>query len=175
MTTICLYFPDKPHSFSPDRVLHNIASRRERDMERARAAAARVRAAGGKEIDAQCAAVRAGADEASVHSDFKKRVLRAIQLGTGHPAIRARYGARLNMLRGFSTSAAVFMVDVWLMREKHAYGIAVALGEHPSRLSLEILRELQLLLRLARRSEFRDHLPGILDFVLGGEMLEAAE
>ena len=53
------------------------------------------------------------------------------------------------MLSGRSLDAAIILVERWWRDERKAFQIASALG-YGKRLSLEILRELRLILRLMR-------------------------
>ena len=72
-----------------------------------------------------------------------------IRLGPDHPAVRARFEARAAMLRGRSLDAAIVTVERWRRDEQRAFAIASAFGRG-SRLSLEVLDELRLLLRWLR-------------------------
>ena len=97
--------------------------------------------------------------EAAAINAFKLRVERLIRLGPQHPAVRARFGGRAELLFGRSLDAAIAAVERWWRDERKAFAIASALG-CGSRLSLEILRELRLILRLLRlkkvQAEFGD-------------------
>ena len=63
--------------------------------------------------------------------------------------MRARFGARAAMLAGRSLDAAIAIVERWWRDERKAFQIASALG-YGNRLSLEVLCELRLILRLLR-------------------------
>ena len=123
--------------------------REERDRERARRAATAARAKGQSALDVALTEIGAAFDQSAVINGFKIRVERLIRRGPCHPAPRARFGARAAMLRGRSLDAAVAIVERWWRDERKAFQIATALGGG-SRLSLEVLRELRLVLRLMR-------------------------
>jgi hypothetical protein len=95
------------------------------------------------------AQISAAFDEAAMLNDFKVRVERSIGLGPHHPAMRARFGARAAMLSGCDLAVSIVMVERWWRDERKAFQIASALGR-ASRLSLEVLSELRLILRLMR-------------------------
>ena len=98
---------------------------------------------------AALAQIGAAFDEAAAVNTFKIRVERLMRLEPHHPAIRARFGARAEMLSGRSLDAAIVLVERWWRDERRAFQIASAFG-CGSRLSLEVLRELRLILRLMR-------------------------
>jgi hypothetical protein len=123
--------------------------RETRDRERIRRAAAATLANQGSALDVAFAEIGAAFDEAAVINGFKIRVERLLRLGQDHPALRARFAARSAMLSGRSLDAAVATVERWWRDERKAFQIASALGGG-SRLSLEVLRELRLILRLMR-------------------------
>lgn len=119
------------------------------DLERARRASAAARAQGMTAMDAALVQIHAAFDEAASVNAFKLRVERLLRLGPHHPAVRARFGARAELLMGRSLDAAIAIVECWWRDERKAFQIASALGRG-SRLSLEALRELRLILRLMR-------------------------
>ena len=123
--------------------------REERDRERARLAAAVVRAKGQSALDVALTEIGAAFDQSAVINGFKIRVERLIRRGPRHPALRARFGSRAAMLRGRSLDAAVATVERWWRDERKAFQMASALGGG-TRLSLEVLRDLRLVLRLMR-------------------------
>ena len=63
--------------------------------------------------------------------------------------MRARFGARGAMLYGRDLDAAIITVERWWRDERAAFAIACAFG-CGSRLSLDVLSELRLILRLVR-------------------------
>jgi len=94
--------------------------------------------------------IGAAFDEAAVVNGFKLRVERMIALGPDHAAVRARYGARAAMLADLSLDEAVVRVERWWRDERKAFQIASVFGRG-TRLSLEVLHELRLILRWMRR------------------------
>ena len=110
--------------------------------------------------------IEAAFGEAAAINDFKIRVERLIRLGPHHPAARARFGVRVAMLSGRDLDAATALVERWWRDERKAFQIASAFGSAP-RLSLEILRELRLILRLARfkrrEAEYRSALAALCE------------
>jgi hypothetical protein len=125
------------------------APRSARDGQRMRRA---IEALGGETapaMDAALAQIGTAFDEAAVINGFKMRVKRLIRLGPDHPVVQARFGARASMLAGRSLDGAVAMVERWWQDERKAFQIASAFGR-ATRLSLEILGELRLILRLLR-------------------------
>jgi hypothetical protein len=127
--------------------------RRERDRERARRAgeAARIEPgpATSPAMAAALAQIAVAFDAAAAINSFKMRVERLIRLGPNHPVTRARYGARAAMLYGRDLDAAIVTVERWWRNERAAFAIACAFGRG-SRLSLDVLSELRLVLRLLR-------------------------
>ncbi len=95
------------------------------------------------------AQIGAAFDEAAAINAFKIRVERLIRLGPHHPAVRARFGARASMVFGRGLDAAIVVVERWWRDERKAFQIASALG-CATRLSLEVLGELRLILRWMR-------------------------
>jgi len=128
--------------------------REQRRIERA------VRAARGERVPAMAVAlahIGAAFDETAVIHAFKSRVERIMALGPDHAAVRARYAARAAMLGGLSLDDATARVERWWRDERKAFQIASVFG-CATRLSLEVLRELRLILRLMRRKRMhRDY------------------
>ena len=123
--------------------------RAERDAERWRRAAAAKGQASGSAMERALAQIEAAFDETAAVNDFKLRVERLLRLGPHHPAVRARFRARTQMLSGCNLAIAAAKVDRWWREERRAFQIASALGTG-SRLSLEVLCEARLVLRLMR-------------------------
>jgi hypothetical protein len=123
--------------------------REERDRERARRAAAAARTKGQPALDVALTEIGAAFDQAAAVNSFKIRVERLIRRGPRHPALRARFAARAALLHGRNLDAAIATVERWWRDERKAFQIASALGGG-SRLSLEVLREMRLVLRLTR-------------------------
>jgi hypothetical protein len=123
--------------------------RHQRDLERAHRAAAAARDRGKSATEVAVAQIAAAFDEASAINAFKLRVERWLRLGPQHPAALARFGARAKLLGGRNLDAAIVMVERWWLAERKAFQIASAFGRG-SRLSLDVLSELRLVLRLMR-------------------------
>ena len=123
--------------------------RRQRDRDRLRRVAVAVRATGGSALDAALAEIGAAFGEAAHINGFKLRVERYLRLGPQHPACRARFGSRAALLAGRNLNAAVITVERWWRNERKAFQVASALG-CATRLPLDVLSELRLILRLMR-------------------------
>jgi hypothetical protein len=108
-------------------------------------------------IDAAVVQIKAAFGEAATHDLFKRTVRTYIRLGTGHEAVRARYGARLARLRHCGLDRAICRVEEDYRAERRTFQLLHVFGMAHNQLSLEVLRELRLILRFARRSEYRDH------------------
>jgi hypothetical protein len=115
-------------------------------MDRAAAAAG---TAPGPAMAVALARIGTAFDEAAAINSFKIRIERLMCLGPRHFALRARFGARAAMLSGRPLDTAVILVERWWRHERKAFQIASALG-CGTRLSLDILDELRLILRLMR-------------------------
>jgi hypothetical protein len=157
--------------------------RAERDFERARAAAIAARAANSSAknrsaMDRVLAQIGAAFGEAAAVNGFKLRVEQLLRFGPQHPTLRARFGARAAMLSGKSLGAAVALVERRWRDERRAFQIASAFG-CGNRLSLEVLRELRLMLRLMRfkgmQPEFGAIVAALRDDVMAQGMAQAAE
>jgi hypothetical protein len=150
------------------------APRSARDGQRMRRA---IEALGGETapaMDAALAQIGTAFDEAAVINSFKMRVERLIRLGPGHPVVQARFGARVSMLAGRSLDGAVAMVERWWQDERKAFQIASAFGR-ATRLSLEILGELRLILRLLRFRRMHAEYESILAASRDVQVATAAE
>jgi hypothetical protein len=123
--------------------------RQDRDSERIRRAAAAARVGPTPAMAVALAQLGAAFDEDATINDFKIRVERLTRLGPCHPAVRARFGARASMVFGRGLDSAVALVDRSWRDERKAFQIASALG-CATRLSLEVLGELRLILRWMR-------------------------
>jgi len=121
----------------------------------------------GKAIDRAIAHIESTFNEAAVVNKFKLRVERAIRLGTGHPEVQARYRRWCQRLEGASLPVAIIRIDQWHRKERMAFQIASAFGRG-SRLDIEVLAEIRLMLRLIRRSEHARNFKGLLAFVANG-------
>jgi hypothetical protein len=139
------------------------SKRRDRDMDRGRRAADKVRAAGGSAMDAALAQIGATFCKAEAINAFKMRVEIALQRGAEHPDVRARYGARAYQLRRDTIDGALNTLDYWLRIEKRKFECATRLGRG-NRLSLDVLAEARLILRFVRRyhrASYPRHLAGL--------------
>jgi hypothetical protein len=123
--------------------------RRQRDRDRISRAGEIAKAGGGSALDIALAKIDAAFDRVAAVNAFKIRVELLLQTDRHHPALRARFGARARMLSGRSLEASVLAVERWWRDEQKAFAIASAFGGG-HRLSLDVLRELRLILRLAR-------------------------
>ncbi len=120
------------------------------------------------------AQIGAAFDEAATINAYKIRVERLIRLGPCHPAVRARFGARAAMLFGRGLDAAIVLVERWWRDERKAFQIASALG-CATRLSLEVLGELRLILRLMRFKRMHREFDDIVAALCEVPMAAAAE
>lgn len=145
-----------------------------RESERIRMAASAARAVAGSALDAALAQIGAAFDETAAISDLKLRVERTLCRGPQHPAVRARFGARAALLCGLSLDAATARAERWWRDERKAFQIASALG-YGNRLSLEVLRELRLILRLMRFKGMAAEFGAIVAAVCNEATAEAAE
>jgi hypothetical protein len=123
--------------------------REARESERIGAAARAAETPAGAAMDAALARIGAAFDDSAAIFDLKMRVERALCRGPQHTAVRARFAARAAMLSGLSLDAATARAERWWRDERKAFQIASALG-YGNRLSLDVLRELRLILRLLR-------------------------
>jgi len=128
--------------------------RASRDVKRARYAAMTARANGLSAMDAALAQIGAAFDEAAAINAFKLRIEQFLRLGPQHPMLRARFAARAALLQYRSLDGAIVLVERWWRDERKAFQIASVLGRG-SRLSLDVLGELRLILRLMRRKRMQ--------------------
>jgi hypothetical protein len=146
-----------------------------RESERIGAAARAAETPAGAALDAALAQIGAAFDDSAAIFDLKMRVERSLCRGPQHPAVRARFAARAAMLSGLSLDAATARVERRWRDERKAFQIASALG-YGNRLSLDVLRELRLILRLLRYRRLHAAFGAIVAAVCGDEaMAEAAE
>jgi hypothetical protein len=151
-----------------------------RDLERARRAAEAARdttsdSAARPALAAALAAIEAAFNQAAVVNDLKIAVERHIRRGPEHPAVRARFAARAGLLRGRSLDAAIVTIERWRQDEQRAFAIASAFGRG-SRLPLQVLDELRLLLRWMRFKRLNVEYATALAALCGdAPALEAAE
>jgi hypothetical protein len=148
--------------------------RQERDLERARRSAIAAQAQGQSALSVTLAQIGAMFDEASVINMFKLRVERFLRLDPDDATLRARFGARAHLLRGRSLDGAVVLVERWWRDERKAFQIASALGRG-NRLSLEVLAELRLILRIMRFKRMQTEFSQIPAGMSEEPLAEAAE
>jgi hypothetical protein len=125
------------------------STRRQRDRARIDAAGDNAKANGASALDIALAKIDAAFGNAAVIAGQKIRVELLLQTDIHHLALRARFGARAQMLSGYDLDAAVAAVERWWRTETKAFAIASALGGG-NRLSLDVLRDLRLILRWMR-------------------------
>jgi hypothetical protein len=125
-------------------------------------------------MDVGLAQIGAMFDEASVINAFKLKVERFLQLAPYDPTVRARLGARAQLLRGRSLDEAVALVECWWCSEHKAFQIASALGRG-NRLSLDVLAEFRLILRIMRFKRMQAEFSLIAVEMCDEPMAEAAE
>lgn len=113
-------------------------------------------------------------DQAAAVNSFKLRVERLVRLGVRHPAVRARFAARAALLAGGDLGGAIVTADRWWREERKALAVASLFG-HGSRLSLETLRELRLILRLLRFTRRQAEFPAIVAALSERPLAVAAE
>jgi hypothetical protein len=146
--------------------------RGERDQERVHRAAAAAQARSA--LDTALAQIDAAFSEAAAINALKLRVERQLRRGPFHPAVRARYAARAELLQGRSLDAAIALVERWWRDERRAFLIASALGRG-TRLPLDVLQELRLILRFMRFKRMQAQFPAIVAAVCDGSTAMAAE
>jgi hypothetical protein len=137
-------------------------------------AAAAAKAQGQPALDIALAQIGAAFDEASAVNAFKLGVERWLSLGPQHPAVRARFGARGGMLTSRDLDTAIVLAERGWRNERKAFQIASAFGRG-SRLSLDVLSELRLILRLMRRKRMHAGFPAILAALCDEPIAMAAE
>jgi hypothetical protein len=127
--------------------------RAEQDLERGRCAAARVRDGGGSALAAAFAHIEATFSPASRHAAFKDRVAGLMRCGAADPLVRARYGDLVERHRLTHLDPAILLVERMHAGEIDARAMALRAWGHCSRprLTLMILDELRLILRMVRR------------------------
>ena len=128
-------------------------SRADRDLQRGRRAAARVHAHGGSALAAAYAHIEATFSPAMHHSAFKDRVAAVIKGGAAHPEAWTRYRRLAERHPLANLDAAIVLVERMRRAEIEARAASVrnwGLCGRP-RLSLMILDEVRLILRMLRR------------------------
>lgn len=125
-------------------------------------------------MDAALAEIGAAFDEAAIVNAFKLRVEATLRRGPQHPAVRARFSARAELLRGRTLDSAIALAERWWRAERKAFQIASVFGRG-NRLSLDVLAELRLTLRLMRWKRMRGHFAAIVAALCDDPIGMAAE
>ncbi len=125
-------------------------------------------------MDAALAQIGTAFDKAAAINGFKMRIERLMRLGPDHPVVRARFGARASMLSGRGLDGAIAVVERWWQDERKAFQIASAFGR-ATRLSLEILGELRLILQLLRYKRMEAEYDSIIATLRDAPFAAAAE
>jgi hypothetical protein len=120
------------------------------------------------------AQIAAAFDDAAAINDFKLRVERFLRLGPQHPLVRARFGARAAMLSGHGLAGALAVTERRWRDETAAFHLASAFGRG-ERLTLDVLRELRLILRWMRARGLHVEFGAIAGAVCGDGIPMAAE
>jgi hypothetical protein len=137
-------------------------------------AAGRGKGVSGGPIEAAVAKIGSAFNVTAEINAFKLRVARWLRLGPQHPAAHARFRARAALLTDCTLAAAIRQVEYWWREERKAFALASALG-YGSRLPVETLRELRLILRLMRRKRMAAEFGTIAAAVCEQEIALAAE
>lgn len=113
-----------------------------RDEARGQAAAKAARSAGASAVTAAIAQINATFGPAWVVNRRKLAVDQVIRMGAAHPEVQARYAGRARASGARTLTDALADVEIWRAAELQR--------PQPSRLSLQVLDELRLILRLLR-------------------------
>jgi len=148
--------------------------RQQRDLERVGRAATAAQTQGQSAMDVALAQIGAMFGEASIINVFKLKVERFLRLDPQDEEVRARFGVRAQLLRGRNLDGAVALVECWWRDERKAFQIASALGRG-NRLSLEVLAELRLILRIMRFKQMQAEFSQIIAELNDEAIAEAAE
>jgi hypothetical protein len=151
-----------------------LPARNRRDVERAHRAAEAARRQGRPAIEVALAQIGAAFDDAAIVNARKLRVERTLRLGPQHPAVRARFSARAQILLGRSLDQAIALTERAWRNERKAFQIASAFGRG-SRLSLDVLAEARLMLRLFRAKRMQAQFPAIVAALCDDAIALAAE
>ncbi len=137
-------------------------------------AAGRGKGASANAIETAVAEIDAAFSRAAEIGAFKLRVARWLRLSLQHPAVRARFCARAAALPEWQLDPAIREVERWWREERKTFALASALG-YGSRLPLQTLRELRLILRWMRRKRLAVEFATIAAAVCDQELAMAAE
>jgi hypothetical protein len=128
-------------------------SRTDRDLQRGRRAAARVRADGGSALAAAYAHIEATFSPATHHAAFKDRVAALMKGGAAHPEAWTRYRRLVERYPAANLDTAIVLVERMRHAEIEARAASLRSWGQCSRprFALMILDELRLILRMLRR------------------------
>lgn len=129
------------------------------------AEAARVR--GATAMDVAKANIDASCGTAALVNRLKLRVERLMLFGPEHEGVRARFGARAEMLRGATLNEACHRVHHWYLNERGGMQKASAISSGTS-MSYIVLQELDLILRWMRAAGLACQFQTFVYDVMGG-------
>lgn len=141
-------------------------NRQLRDEARGQAAARQARAAGADVVTASIAQINATFGRAFDANHLKLACESIIRMGADHPEVRARFAGRARASAASTLADAIAVVDLWRAAELQR--------PKPSRLSLQALAELRLLLRLMRHRGLAWAFPLVMSAVLGADEMRRA-
>jgi hypothetical protein len=149
--------------------------RTDRDLQRGRRAAARVRAAGGSAVAAAYAHIEATFSPAMHHAAFKDRVAALMMGGAAHPQAWTRYRRLVERYPAANLDTAIALVERMHRAEVEARAASVRSWGQSSRprLTLMVLEEVRLILRMLRRYA-PARFPGLLAAVQAGDLATPA-
>jgi hypothetical protein len=144
--------------------------RAERDLSRGRRAAAMVRRSGGSAFEAACAHIESTFAPATRHSIYKDRVAAVIASGCGDQQVWTRYRRLAERYAPATLDGAIAVVERLWRAESEARAKAIRAWGYCGRprLTLMILDELRLMLRLLRRHA-PAHYSALLATILAAE------
>lgn len=144
-------------------------NRAHRDQHRGELAARQARASGADAMTAAIAQIEAAFSPAIHINQTKLAVEHVIALGCDHPEVRARYGARARAGNARTLDDAIAVVECWRLAEQRRPG--------RSPLSLAVMAELALILRLMRMRGLAWTFPMVMARVMGerGRLVHEAE
>lgn len=127
--------------------------RQHRDHGRGRRAAARIRDAGGSAVAAAHAQIEAAFAPPLWHTIFKERVAALLRAGAAHPDVWSRYHGLAERYPDANLDTAIILVERLREAEREARASAIRIWGRCSRprLTIMVLDELRLILRMVRR------------------------
>ena len=150
-------------------------SRTNRDLQRGRRAAARVRAGGGSALAAAYAHIEATFSPAMHHAAFKDRVAALMVGGAAHAEALTRYRRLVESYPAANLDTAMVLVERMRRAELEARAASVRSWGQSSRprLTLMILDEVRLILRMLRRYA-PARFPDLMSTIEAGDLVAAA-